>query len=147
MAEKFVTSRRVEFCETDAAGIIHFSSFFCYMEQAEHAFLRSLGTSVMDQSPGSDRLTWPRVRAECEFLEAVRFEDVLEIALQISRIGNKSVTYEFNFWSQSAKLVARGTLVAVCCRRLLPDAGQLQSDSIPESLREKMAVFFAEATN
>lgn len=38
--------RRVEFAETDMAGIAHFSSFVIYMEQAEHALLRSLGTSV-----------------------------------------------------------------------------------------------------
>jgi acyl-CoA thioesterase FadM len=40
--------RRVEFAETDMAGIAHFSSFIIYMEQAEHALLRSLGTSVFE---------------------------------------------------------------------------------------------------
>lgn len=42
--------RRVEFAETDMAGIAHFSSFIIYMEQAEHALLRSLGTSVFEHS-------------------------------------------------------------------------------------------------
>jgi acyl-CoA thioesterase FadM len=44
--EGFHWRRRVEFAETDMAGIAHFSSFIIYMEQAEHALLRSLGTSV-----------------------------------------------------------------------------------------------------
>jgi hypothetical protein len=39
--------RRIEFCETDAAGIAHFSPMFPCMEQAEHALFRSLGTSVL----------------------------------------------------------------------------------------------------
>ena len=46
MSQVFKTERRVEFRDTDAAGIVHFSVFFAYMEQAEHEFLRSLGLSV-----------------------------------------------------------------------------------------------------
>ena len=38
--------RRVEFHETDSAGIVHFSNFFRYMEAAEVEFLNSLGLSV-----------------------------------------------------------------------------------------------------
>lgn len=39
----------MEFCETDSAGIAHFSSLAIYMEQAEHALFRSLGLSVFPQ--------------------------------------------------------------------------------------------------
>lgn len=45
----FSFERRVEFCETDAAGIAHFSSLAIYMEQAEHALIRSVGISVYPQ--------------------------------------------------------------------------------------------------
>ena len=38
--------RRVEFSETDMAGIVHYSNFFRYMEAAEHEFFRALGFSV-----------------------------------------------------------------------------------------------------
>jgi len=44
MAYEFKLVRRVEFNETDAAGIVHFSNFFRYMESVEHAFFRSLAT-------------------------------------------------------------------------------------------------------
>ena len=47
MSQVFKTERRVEFRDTDAAGILHFTSYFAYMEEAEHALLRHLGTSVM----------------------------------------------------------------------------------------------------
>lgn len=49
----FTWNRRVEFAETDAAGIVHFSSFFLYMEQAEHALFRSLGLSIFRNRPTS----------------------------------------------------------------------------------------------
>ena len=38
MANHFHFSKRVEFSETDMAGIVHFSNFFRYMEMAEHAY-------------------------------------------------------------------------------------------------------------
>jgi 4-hydroxybenzoyl-CoA thioesterase/acyl-CoA thioester hydrolase len=35
MTPSFITTRRVEFRDTDAAGIMHFSVFFTAMESAE----------------------------------------------------------------------------------------------------------------
>jgi acyl-CoA thioesterase FadM len=49
MIAAFSLERRVEFCDTDSAGIAHFSSVAVYMEQAEHALFRSLGMSVFPQ--------------------------------------------------------------------------------------------------
>ena len=43
MAYEFKQTRRVEFSDTDMAGIMHFSNFFHFMEATEAAFLRSLG--------------------------------------------------------------------------------------------------------
>ena len=45
MASDFTYFRRVEFSDTDTAGLIHFSAMLKYMEEAEHAFYRSLGLS------------------------------------------------------------------------------------------------------
>ena len=43
----FRTSFRVEFCQTDAGGIMHFSEFFRLMEQAEAAGLGELDNSAI----------------------------------------------------------------------------------------------------
>ena len=140
MAEVFVTDRLVEFCETDTAGIAHFANFFCYMEQTEHAFLRSLGTSVMLAMPDGWHISWPRVHAECDFLGTVRFEDQLKIRLSIARMGKKSVTYRFDFFSSQDKLVAKGCLVAVCCR-VKVESSSIESIQIPDALRAKLEAF------
>ena len=50
MTAQFVTTRRVEFADTDMAGIIHFANYYRYMEEAEHTFIRSLGLSVGDRA-------------------------------------------------------------------------------------------------
>ncbi|MCA9123038.1 MAG: acyl-CoA thioesterase [Planctomycetaceae bacterium] len=114
MPEEFHYHRRVEFCETDAAGIAHFSAYFQYMEQAEHAFLRHLGTSVHTQDD-SGAISWPRVSASCDYTGPVRFEDVLDVCVRIERLGTKSITYSFDFSLHEIR-VATGKLTAVCCR-------------------------------
>ena len=72
MAYEFKLIRRIEFSETDMAGIVHFSNFFRMMESAEHAFFRSLGFSV---HPEGGTTGWPRVSATCDYLRPLRFED------------------------------------------------------------------------
>jgi phenylacetate-CoA ligase len=62
MPSEYHTKRRVEFAETDMAGIVHFANFFRYMETTEHEFLRSLGLSVHATIDGRT-ISWPRIRA------------------------------------------------------------------------------------
>jgi YbgC/YbaW family acyl-CoA thioester hydrolase len=133
MAEAFRVSRRVDFADTDMAGIIHFSNYFRYMEFAEVAFLRSRGLSVVTEWE-SQRISFPRVSASCDFLHPVRFDDVLDIDVRVARLGTKSVTYAFEF-AHAGKLVARGQVSAVCCR---VHAGSLESIEIPAGIRARL---------
>ena len=114
MAELYRTTRRVEFAETDAAGMIHFSAYFLYMEQAEHELFRHLGTSVLTKDD-SGTISWPRVSASCDYSRPVTFEDELQIDVGIARLGEKSVTYQFYFLKDDQQ-VAIGQITSVCCR-------------------------------
>ena len=58
MTTEFSITRRVEFSETDLAGIMHFTNFYRWMEICEHEFLRSLGLSV-DMEDENGRFGWP----------------------------------------------------------------------------------------
>jgi 4-hydroxybenzoyl-CoA thioesterase/acyl-CoA thioester hydrolase len=130
----FRTSRLVEFADTDMAGIMHFSSFFRYMEAAEHELLRSLGFSVYSEIDG-DVVSFPRVAAACEFHSPARCEDVLDIDVAVKRVGTKSVTYRFAF-SQKGRDVATGEMTSVCCR--VPHGEPPVSIPIPDPIAEKL---------
>lgn len=136
MSTAFVTSRRVEFSDTDAAGIMHFAAFFRLMEQAEHELLRSVGLSVVIHD-AEGTLSWPRVAAKCDFQAAARFEDVLSIEVQITRLGQRSATYAHRF-SRDGQLLATGEITAVCCRM---HAGVPQSLPIPPEIAERLRPF------
>ncbi|MCO8124531.1 acyl-CoA thioesterase [Stieleria sp. TO1_6] len=137
----FRTGRRVEFRDTDAAGIAHFSAFFPWMESAEHEMLRSVEIPVLpDQSSDPDAVSWPRVRASCDYTSAVRFEDLLNIDVSVSKIGRSSVQYSFDFSRRGSEgdsaPVASGSTVVVCCR--IHPGGGLEKVVIPAAIRAKL---------
>ena len=134
MPESFQTTRRVQFRDTDAAGIVHFSVFFTYMEEAEHQLWRHLQLSVK-QEDGDGVISWPRVSAQCDYKSPVRFEDEITITMTVQRIGAKSVTFAFDL-SLADREIATGTLTAVCCR--IPKDGVPQAIEIPAAYRAKL---------
>ncbi|HZL34357.1 MAG TPA: thioesterase family protein [Tepidisphaeraceae bacterium] len=133
MPTEFSINRRVQFSETDMAGIVHFASFFRWMEEVEHAFFRSRGLSVVMEYEGR-HIGWPRVSAACEYFGPLRFEDELELRLRVTKIGDKSFNYEVDFLL-AGRRVALGKLTAVCCEVA---GGAMKSIPIPPSLREKL---------
>ena len=135
MTTTYRTTRCVQFRDTDAAGIVHFSVFFNYMEEVEHQLLRHLGTSVVMRDQHGT-ISWPRVSAKCNYLSAVRFEDTLDAEAWVERLGKKSVTYAFRF-SLEGRPVATGSMTAVCCRMGQEDG--LQSIAIPYSVADRLA--------
>ncbi len=129
----FRTQRRVEFVDTDMAGIVHFASFFRYMESAEHEFLRSRGLSVVLDWEG-EHLGFPRVSATCDYVKSARFEEVIDILMRIERLGAKSISYAVEFF-RGDDLLARGKLTCVCCR---VGDGPLVSVEIPAGIRARL---------
>src|ERR1700722_20794513 len=96
MAFEFKAIRRVEFSETDMAGIVHYSNFFRYMETAEQGYFRLLGYSVV-MNHSATPVGWPRVHAECDYSRPLRFEDEVEIHLLVSQKKSRTLSYLFKF--------------------------------------------------
>jgi YbgC/YbaW family acyl-CoA thioester hydrolase len=131
----FSITRRVEFGDTDMAGIMHFSNFFRFMEVAETDYLRARGLNV---SWYADGLKWgfPRVAASCDYQKPAKFQDVLTITVTLERLGTKSVTYRFAFTNQRGEPIANGSITAVFCKTLSPD--QIEAFAIPDDIRAKL---------
>lgn len=120
--------RRVAFAETDMAGIVHFANFYRYMEEAEHAFFRSLGRSISEAQPDGTVIGWPRVSAACSFKAPAYYEDEIEIRAIVERIGVKSLTLRYDFL-RGETLLAKGTMKIVCC--VFRPGGPMTSIPIP----------------
>lgn len=136
MAHEYRYRRRVEFSETDMAGIVHFSNYFRYMEEAEVAFFRSLGLSIHGQRDGRV-IGWPRVAADCTYRWPLRFEDEFEIHLVVSKKTSRTLTYDFRFHDDQRRQIAGGSIKTACVD-FDPATGKMQSIPIPESVAEKI---------
>jgi YbgC/YbaW family acyl-CoA thioester hydrolase len=139
MAYEFKIVRRVEFSDTDMAGIVHYSNFFRYMEAAEHAFFRSLGFSVVTRDVDPP-VGWPRVHAECDYTQPLRFEDEFEVHMLVSEKNSKTLSYIFRFRKLNADPpvdVACGKLTVVCVTH---KQGKMSATTIPKAIADKIQV-------
>ena len=133
MPEPFSIKRRVQFAETDMAGIVHFANYFRWMEEVEHAFFRSLGLSIAMTHEGV-KLGWPRVNVGCEFFSPLRFEDEAELRLRLTKVGGKSLSYEVDFLLDGTS-TALGKSTSVCC---VHTTKGMKAVEIPADIRARL---------
>ena len=96
MPYEYKTTRRVEFPDTDMAGIVYFANFFKFMESTEHDFFRSEGLSIHEN--GAEGMTgWARVHATCDYMRPAHFSDLLEVHLIVRAKTEKTLRYSFDF--------------------------------------------------
>jgi YbgC/YbaW family acyl-CoA thioester hydrolase len=110
---EFIYHRRVQFPETDASGLVHFSCYFRYLEEAEHAMWRSAGLSI---APRDSEIGWPRLSASFEFHKPLRFEDEFDVRIRITAKSSKTIRYEAAV-VKDGETVAVGTATIICVRR------------------------------
>jgi acyl-CoA thioester hydrolase len=116
----------VQFYETDMAGLVHFSWFFRYLEEAEHAMWREAGLSIA----GGGGIGWPRVEASFEFYRPLRFEDEFEVHVRIIGKDARTIRYE-GIISKDGERVATGRM-AIKCVTKKPGEPMKSTDIPPE---------------
>jgi acyl-CoA thioester hydrolase len=121
-----ITVRRpLEWMDTDAAGIWHYTSACRFMEHAEHELMRRLGFEwVVGRSP--------RVRVELAFSAPVKFGEEVATTLTVTHVGRTSLTMEAELRGPSGP-VARGRVVSV-----LLDVASGAPREIPGDLRSAL---------
>ncbi len=137
---RFIYSDRVQFSDTDLAGIVHFANFFRYMERAEHAFFRAVELSIAEDPalvPDDERVGWPRVHASCDFHAPLLFQEVFQVELLIEEIRGKAIRYLLRTWKEDGSLAAEGRMAAACVRKD-PETGRMKAVPIPPRILEKI---------
>jgi acyl-CoA thioester hydrolase len=134
MISEFRLRRRVQFYETDAAGIVHFSVFCRYMEEAEHAMWRAAGLSI---SPPGATIGFPRVATRFDFFKPLRFEDEFEVWLQVTRKTAKTLSYRATF-EKNGTTMARGSLTVACVSKRPGEP--MRGTEIPTDIADRFSV-------
>ena len=129
---QFVYRRRVQFAETDLAGIVHFSNIFRYMEEAEHALWRAAGLSIHQRD---SELAWPRVSAACEFRNPLRFEEEFEVRVRLGDIKTRTIEYEFTL-VRGNDVIAVGTVTCICVKKSADS--RMRATEVPADILKKL---------
>ena len=126
--------RRVQFHEADPAGIVHFSWFFRYMEEAEHALWREVGLSI---APPGEEIAFPRVSTSFEYHQPLRYDDEFDVHIRIVAISQKSIRYACVVTRDDTR-IATGALTIVCVTAKLGEP--MKAIRIPENVASRFAV-------
>ena len=121
----------VNWVDTDALSVVHFSNYFRYFEKTEEAFYAS---TAMDHRGISEKhsIAFPRVDVRCAYEFPCRFGDEVEVSLKLSELKDKAVSLNFEVLNVTgARVAAKGSVTLVCV-----DTTRWKAVSIPSELRE-----------
>jgi YbgC/YbaW family acyl-CoA thioester hydrolase len=126
--------RRVHFYETDMAGLVHFSVFFRYMEEAEHALWRAAGLTI---ATVDEEFGFPRVSASFDFHAPLRFEDEFEVWIRIAEITKRTLRYTCVLTRVETK-IATGTHTIACVSKKKGE--RMRSIDFPPDVLARLSV-------
>jgi acyl-CoA thioester hydrolase len=135
---KFHHKLRVRFAETDLQGIVFNGNYLTYYDVAWTEYFREIGFEWKDiVATGADTVL---ARTTIEFKSPARFDEVLEVHARVSKIGNTSMTFDFEIYPEGEeRLVGRSSSLYVCI-----DPKALKPVRVPDGLRSRISEFEGE---
>jgi acyl-CoA thioester hydrolase len=109
--QPFIWESRIRFVDTDASGRIHYTALLRHFEATEFEFLRAIGCSYI--SFLNEGVGFPRVHVECDYLSALRCDDLISTAVSVERVGGTSFTLGFAV-TVEGRAAAKGKITIVC---------------------------------
>ena len=96
---------RVIFGDTDQMGVVYYGNYMRFFEASRAAFLRSFGKSHKDLDAWGVAL--PVVEAHCRYRRPSRYEDLLDIHVDITEVRSASMRFEYAVM-RDGELIAEG---------------------------------------
>lgn len=119
------------------AGIVHFSIYFRYMEEAEHALWRAAGLRI---ATAGEETGWPRIAAAFDYKAPLRFEEEFDVFVRLAAVTRRTLEYAFTL-RRGPTLIGSGSMTVACVSKRPGEpmkALSLPSDTI-DRLREAAA--------
>ena len=124
MGHRHTERMRVNWVDTDASGMIHYTAALRYFEVPEHALMRKLGLEEL--------FLLPRVHVEADYAVPLRYPDEFDCTVEVERVGRSSITFAYEITRLDGVRSIHGKIVAVA---LGSDGAPMQ---IPAEERAKL---------
>ena len=102
----FTTSVTIEWGDCDEAGIVFYPNYFYWLDCAFQRLLRARGLSLRDIRKRYGAVT-PIVQAHADFLSPGRYDDVLDIAVDVRMEGERRFKVDYRF-NSNGRIVGTG---------------------------------------
>jgi acyl-CoA thioester hydrolase len=93
--KEFIWPVRIYYEDTDIAGIVYHANYLKFMERARTEWLRHLGLEQTQIRQQYQSIFVIR-QVQIDYLKPARFNDELQITVQVKRLGRASMTLQQN---------------------------------------------------
>ena len=133
---RFAHKLRIRWSECDAQGILLNAQYINLIEVAHAEYFRNLGVLIFDAASRRD-FDLATVQANLQYLAPARVDEIIEIRIRVSDLGNSSLTLNAELYAERGEQpIHRAELVYVNY-----DAATGRSRPIPDRVRRLIADF------
>ena len=133
---KFKTSVRVRWMECDAQGIVYNGAYMGYLEIGQAEYYRNLGIAIY-LIPQSGYIDFAVVKSTLEFNGPARVDEIIELHVRVSNIGNTSLTLNMEIYPEGSDRL----LTSIESVYVGYDAATESTKRVPDDIRQLVAHF------
>jgi len=132
----FRIQQRVRWSDCDPLGIIWYGAYLKYFEAAEHEMMRAAGLPF-ETLRLEKKVQIPRKAFQVEFHSPAQMDELLDVEVGVTKIGQTSITFRFEAYKTGERLHrASATLTVVSVVK-----ESMQKKPIEPWLREALAPY------
>jgi len=133
---KFFYELRVRYAEVDSQGVVFNAHYLTYFDTSIGEYMRKLDYDyhALVSEKGLD---FHLVKSTIEYLKPIGYDDLIEIGVAVTKIGNSSLTWTLSIFNKDeSECLTKGEIVWVCAR-----IGTNKSHPLPEDLIQLISEF------
>ena len=116
MTQRYETSFRVRYAETDQMGIVYYANYLVWMEIGRVEFCRSIGVqySAMEREDG---ILLTVAEANCRYQAPALYDEEVVVATWLESAHPRMVTFAYEMRTSGGRKLATGYTKHVFCGR------------------------------
>src|SRR5215468_4367692 len=104
---------RVIYGDTDQMGVVYYANYFRYFEFARSEYFRAIGGTYRDFEQEGAFL--PVVEAVCRYRAPARYDDLLVIRTDVTKLRRASITFEYELVRErEERVLCTGSTMHAC---------------------------------
>jgi len=121
---------RVNWGDTDKAGIVYYPNFFKWFDIAGHQFFRDCGLPPQELEDKYNIIV-PLIDAQCTFENPILYDDIITIHTEVEKLSNKTIKLR-HIIAREETVMGRGHEIRGWVKQ---SEDGIKAESIPDDIR------------